>query len=431
MKIIGLAAAGALALSGTAVSRASAETTGFNSEGVQAGESAYVQSGQIGTDTLTLGSRVLSCTTAKAVGRALEAGPEPSEVTLEPTYEGCQVVFLGITKPATVTTNGCAYRLSATKNTAETALSADLRLECPEEGPKQIELHTYNDEAHTETLCTYDIEPQSVENQIQLTEEGSDTIEHLNLGLVAVNTNLSFVCSNEEEPTMVYEGEDTLQLTSHSGSFTAAVGSEEVVHIHGEGNAANPDEFTLGSGNRRLECESVRDTGQPVDASGNPQRGPQPTYVTLESTYEECRAVIFGIAKFATVTTNGCAYRLDATRGAEEFHSPNAITPYSADLAIECPEEGPEQIEIHLYNDGEHTEALCAYDIQPQSASDQIELTGEESDIAVDFAATIEATNTVQSFACVNNSTITIQHHGEHTLRATDEVGNYVNSAVS
>ena len=230
LKVMGLALAAVFALSAVAASAASAEPALFTAE-VGAGETAKVHGGQTEAfgDTFTVNGNPLSCEVAEVSGKAGTAGPSSTTVSLKPEYENCHVIALGfITLPATVTVNGCEYKFNATKNTPDTEsnntpFGADLTIVCPEN--QQIEIHVYEDatkHANDEPLCTYDIEPQTVNSHIQLTNHANspnDIIAHVtSLPIELDNTKQSSLCGETTHPNAIYNGEDTLTAEDEAGN---------------------------------------------------------------------------------------------------------------------------------------------------------------------------------------------------------------------
>jgi len=225
LKALVLALVASLALSAAIASTASAEPAVFTAA---VGAEVLVETigEQIGTDTFVVaGLPAMTCTTVKEhsfpeEGGVHKKGPSAPNSTITPEYAGCHIVLLGITKPLTITLNGCTYTTTATKNTSGFAFSVDVSINCPEN--KQIELHVYNNAAHTETLCTFDIGPQAINNQIQLTNEGGspdDVVGHMNATINAHNTKTGGVCGNSTEPTCVYKGTHTLRATNEAKAF--------------------------------------------------------------------------------------------------------------------------------------------------------------------------------------------------------------------
>jgi hypothetical protein len=223
-KLSSLVLAAMFALGVVAAPGASAETARFTTQ-VGTPETANVHGAQINVDVLSLGgSNKMTCSTATLSGKALTAGSESMEVTLEPTYETCHTIvsILGafVTRTMTITMNGCAYKFKATKKTEEVPYSADLTIECPAE--KQIELHVYDTTAHndvgTATLCTYDVSSQTIGNAIQLTNtEAEDIRAHSEAEVAVTNTIRNSICGEAASLTATYLGEDTLTATNEAG----------------------------------------------------------------------------------------------------------------------------------------------------------------------------------------------------------------------
>jgi len=230
LKALGLALVAALALSAVAASAASAEPAKFTAA-VGAGVLSQIHGeqsgGGAGVDTFKIGTLPpLTCVTAKETGFGEETvnkehvhkkGPEAASATFTPEYVTCHVVLLGITKPVTVTLNGCTYTFTATKDKAAGTFSADLTI-CNTGGP--IEIHVYNDAAHNEVLCTYDVTEQTINDQITLTNiagSPSDVLAHINATVAVDNTIPGGICSSST--SAVYTGTHTLRATDAEGKF--------------------------------------------------------------------------------------------------------------------------------------------------------------------------------------------------------------------
>jgi len=225
LKALVLALVASLALSAAIASTASASPALFTAA-VSAEELTETVGEQIGTDTFTIpGLPAFTCTTVKEhsfpeEGGVHKKGSSAPNSTITPEYMGCHIVLLGVTKPLTITLNGCTYTTTATKNTSGFAFSVDVSINCPEK--KQIELHVYNNAGHTETLCTYDIGPQAINNQIELTNiAGSpdDVRGHMSATLAATNTTVGGVCGSNASLTCTYKGSHTLRATNALKNF--------------------------------------------------------------------------------------------------------------------------------------------------------------------------------------------------------------------
>jgi len=230
LKVLGLALLAVFAFSAVAASGASAAQAKFTCA-VAAGELCEIHAEQAAgtTDTFTIEGvpSPLTCVIANATGFLEESevhkkGPESPWATFTPEYKECHVVLLGVTKFVTVTHNECRYTFEATKNTASTPFSADLTIICKE--PKQIEIHVYNDAAHKEEICTYDVRHQTIKDQIQLTNEfpagkPDDVLAHVNAKVLVHNTKPVGVCGVLSTPNAIYKGTQTIRGTNEAKQF--------------------------------------------------------------------------------------------------------------------------------------------------------------------------------------------------------------------
>ena len=237
LKALGLALVASLALSAMVASAASGSAAVFTT-GVGAGETAKIHGGQsvVTGDIDTINGLAISCMTATLTGNAISAGPSSTYIKVTPTYDDCHttVPFLG-TRTVTVTPNSCTYTFNATKNTnssatgptpgVATAFSADLHITCiPGDG---IEIHIYNtagtDDAGVTVFCTYKIDPQTIENQTQLTNEGgspTDILAHVHANVsttVIAGGSGGGLCGNGTL-TSVTKGTDRLTATNAAGT---------------------------------------------------------------------------------------------------------------------------------------------------------------------------------------------------------------------
>jgi len=134
--------------------------------------------------------------------------------------------------------NSCYYTFNATKNTNSsasgatpniaTAFSADLHIKCDTAGDG-IEIHVYNTSNHIDppatVFCTYKVDPQTIENQIQLTNEPavgggvSDILAHVHAKVATtfISGSGGFTCGSGTV-TAVYKGTDTLTSTNAAGA---------------------------------------------------------------------------------------------------------------------------------------------------------------------------------------------------------------------
>lgn len=232
LTFLGLAAAAAvltLAALSTTDAGAVEEETGpgyFKTLALEAEETAKIDGEQIGTNTITIGTLpALTCSSVKYNGAAVEGGVATEQLTISPEYGTCHV-SVGGTKTATVTMNGCTYRLEATATITESGgqhVIGDTGIVCPAE--KKIEAHVYNTEKESDegasVLCTYEISGQSGLSGITLTNKTNtpssvnDVVADFNVGSIKVvrKTGGELLCGPTEQ-TATYKGEATLRATN-------------------------------------------------------------------------------------------------------------------------------------------------------------------------------------------------------------------------
>jgi hypothetical protein len=109
--------------------------------------------------------------------------------------------------------------------------------------------------------------------------------------------------------------------------------------------------FELG-GAGTLECEEVEMHSHISGAT---------TAATVSSTYNKCSFNLFGTKRPTTITMNGCEFIMTV----HQFYAGSGEGTGQGHLV--CPES--KAIEIHLYNNGAHTELRCTYHIAPQTVS--------------------------------------------------------------
>lgn len=224
LKLFGL---GLLVVSALSVTVANAEVSSpaVFTASVGAGETAKGVGEQIGTSEFKIGTLPpMTCATAKGSGKALSKGPSFEKVTIEAFGETCHVVLPLIgTKGITITANGCAAVFIAT--TTETkgvkSFTADEETECPP--GKGVEVHVYNNAAHTETLCTYEIPPQNHGSEGKLENKAGTPTDVVAAGTVKGITvkriaGIESLCGPQNN-TATATGEITIRATSEAGVF--------------------------------------------------------------------------------------------------------------------------------------------------------------------------------------------------------------------
>jgi hypothetical protein len=133
------------------------------------------------------------------------------KLTLAPEYNNCHAVVSGISMPATVTENGCTYRLNGT--------TGQMDILCPPE--KKLEIHTYASKtkhANAEPVCTYTIGLQEGLEGLTYENKGSGTTKDLSIqaklpGIAYTRHGFSFLCSSHSN-SGTYTGLSTLEAFS-------------------------------------------------------------------------------------------------------------------------------------------------------------------------------------------------------------------------
>ncbi len=224
-----------------------------------------------------------------------------------------------------------------------------------------------------------------------------------------------------------------------SGLFTASVGAAEQAKIDAEQVGVNT--FTING--LSLTCGTVTLTGNPVTTKASPEqdivegnkKGPESTDVTLAPTFgpNNCHVVIAGLTKTITVTTNGCAFVLDA-----KTTETKGVVSNTALSTLECPTG--KKIEVHIYSTtATETTTTCTYDIEPAANTtvsgitldNKVNTPGSANDILATIKEGSTWQNTVPSAVCGQNATETGVYAGEITIRATNEAGSFVDASVS
>lgn len=233
LKALGLVLMVVFVLSGVVTSAAQAEIEkpgAVFTASVGATETAKIDGEQILAKPTVFKIGVLpawTCAETKFIGKFLTAGSSSKEYTVQPVYETCHAIYPLIgTKDVTITMHNCGYLFTAT--TTETKgvkeFTEHTSVECPP--GQQIEIHIYKNVAHTETLCTYDLEPQTSLTGITLTNKinepasANDIAADVNISGVRVvkTTGIEALCGPENN-IGTYSGELTLRTTRESGTF--------------------------------------------------------------------------------------------------------------------------------------------------------------------------------------------------------------------
>ena len=158
LKALGVAVVAVLAMS--AVVASGAQATKFTAAEYPA--SLHGTQPEGAKHSFKYGSATVECSTATFAGTLSEAS---SEVGIEPTYEGCHVIILGTTFPATVTKSGSkpCYTFKVTGTDKEALgdvdkAEGDVHVNCS----LTIDIYSNaSDHAADKTLCVIHVEPQT------------------------------------------------------------------------------------------------------------------------------------------------------------------------------------------------------------------------------------------------------------------------------
>ena len=252
-------------------------------------------------------------------------------------------------------------------------------------------------------------------------------LKTLGLALVAVFA-MSAVASSVASAT-----------TTSPSLFTFNVGANELASIDAEQIGVG----TLTINGLAITCGTVTGKGNPVktkaaepDVVEGTTKGPESTDVTLTGLFgpNNCHVVVAGLTKTITVTENGCAGILDAKTTVT-----GGVTSNSGLFTIECP--AGKKVEVHMYSTAAtEVGTTCTYDIEAIAANttrpgivltNKVNTPGSANDIVGDGNLQLTVNNTIKSAVCGQNATETLLAHGQSTVRATNEKGEFVDTSVS
>ncbi len=223
LKAFGVALAAALALSAALAPAALAvpKLTSFLNAYPATLEGASITSTVIDLG----GTRPIECTKKFEGTINNKAEAEKSEVTITPTLENCTASILGNRDPATVTFNGCKYRLRFTEETRGVieaegwqVTGKENEIMCP--AGKEIEIHAYatkEKDEKNEPLCTYKIGPQVTGGDIDYKMD-----EALPSKTLTMNTTLEGIAVTKTTGTVTNCGAVAQNATS-SGETKVAI----------------------------------------------------------------------------------------------------------------------------------------------------------------------------------------------------------------
>ncbi|HSR93611.1 MAG TPA: hypothetical protein VLK56_01995 [Solirubrobacterales bacterium] len=330
--------------------------------GVGGGETAKIDGSSIEATTFSIGILSVTCATASFTGQAITSGEQSTEVKLEPKYETCHSVIAGITKLATITTNGCTYVLNATVTYPEegrkTEYPTKLKLECPE--GKQIEVHVYEaKESEEKTLCTYDAKAQELGSGVTLTNNEGASPPHITADLsvsniALTNTKTSIVCGTKESTTATYSGPITLLATNGKSEYVSLQGKQPKRFRFGIGPAVATGE----KGTAEIATEKGPITCTNVHYVGTSSMFAKD--LTITPKYEGCT--------FLTLTTDikfeGCTYTFKMLAGTFNNGTGVGETHTTGPMEILCP--GANVIKAEVTEAGGKA-VKCTITVFPQS----------------------------------------------------------------
>jgi hypothetical protein len=304
-------------------------------------EPVKIDGSQVGTNTFGLGGKTVTCASATFSGSTVTQEVQSEQIELTPKYEKCHVVFLGLTKTATITVNECSYLFTATTTKTESeAIDYPVdftSIKCPT--GKQIEVHIYEGvENEEKTLCTYDIKAQGPLSEINATNKANtpstanDVVADLNVSSISVsNTKPSAFCGSKESETATYKGEITLQATTEAGAsldLSVAAAAPKVFNFAGK----KPSVLTGEKGSAELITEKGPIKCTEVHYEGTVATE-EAAEVTIKPSYSNCTA--FGLTTI--VYFEGCEFiqtlvpKTTVTGKPTETHT-------TGPMHIECPE---------------------------------------------------------------------------------------------
>jgi hypothetical protein len=152
----------------------------------------------------------LNCQSARL--KAAQVTAATSTIAVAPELSGCTVNLLGAPKPAKFTLNSCSYAIGAPSSGPPYADAVDIA--CSKEGDS-IGLIVYGNQAETETLCKYQIAPQSGLSSVELENLGSGDARAIDLtfkleGIAVKRTQGGPLVCGKEVTTATHSGGNTL-----------------------------------------------------------------------------------------------------------------------------------------------------------------------------------------------------------------------------
>ena len=144
--------------------------------------------------------------------KAAQVTAAASTIALTPELSGCTISLLGSPKYAKFSTNSCHYAIGAP--TSGPPYTDAIDIACSKEGDS-ISVKIYKDKAETETLCAYQMAPQSGLSSVELENLGSGDERAIDLtfkleGIATKRTQGSALTCGKEVWTATHNGGNTL-----------------------------------------------------------------------------------------------------------------------------------------------------------------------------------------------------------------------------
>jgi hypothetical protein len=245
---------------------------------------------------------------------------QSSTLTVTPSYSGCKVGE----RSATVTTNGCTYRLHMGEG-AEDSYPGTFDIVCPE--GKQLEVHVYEGES---TWCSFRLPGQNARTGLTFTRETEAAAVSVENKVEAITGTLQGKCTsgfdvNFENGVLDLNATISLKPLEVQGRLTSVSYPQ-----HFSGEDAKGEFFTLAF--ESIKCK-VAYTGQINQST---------TEITIVPSYSNC---LRAEKEPVTVTMNGCSYVFKIGLGRKDT--------WNTSMNVTCP--GENRIEIHTYaNEANH-----------------------------------------------------------------------------
>jgi hypothetical protein len=297
-------------------------------------------------DKLVIGESSMQCSEESYT--ATLAGATPT-LAFTPNWAGCKTEGAAFNN-MTYTHNGCNLFFHETP--------ADVSLNCP--SGKAIELHHYNDQAHTNSTCTVTVGSQPLEGNPTYAKSNDElTIAGEFKFTLTTHGACSFNFTIHQTAAYTYSiiAVPTTQHPSTGESFTAASYPQHLV-AHDEG----PDD-TFVSGSSTVTCSM--DTATSTIEGKADQLAFTPSWVNCKTEGVEFNNV--------TVTHNECSLVLGVEPSAME---------------VDCPEG--KVIEVHDYENQAHTELACTQTIADQIVGGEPNYTNLEKALTVSGKAVVK-----------------------------------------